>query len=75
MHVVRQVKRVRSRLVFGLPKNDRDRRVPLPASAVRVLREHLVVFKPVTITLPWEDPFKGDPVAVPLVFTTTRGTR
>ncbi|WBB95212.1 site-specific integrase [Solwaraspora sp. WMMA2080] len=73
VHVVRQVKRVRSRLVFGLPKNDRDRRVPLPASAVRVLREHLAVVKPVTITLPWEDPFTGDPVAVPLLFTTTRG--
>ncbi|WP_197701110.1 tyrosine-type recombinase/integrase [Micromonospora coriariae] len=32
LHVVRQVKFVRSRLVFGLPKTDRDRRVPLPSS-------------------------------------------
>nr|MDT0658862.1 tyrosine-type recombinase/integrase [Micromonospora sp. DSM 115978] len=73
LHVVRQVKLVRSRLVFGLPKNDRDRRIPLPDSVAKALREHVDTYKPKMITLPWEDPFKGDPVTVPLIFTTTRG--
>lgn len=58
-------------MVFGLPKNDRERRVPLPGSVADVLRAHLKEFPPVAVTLPWEDPRRGDPVTVPLVFTTT----
>lgn len=67
----RQAKRVGGRMVFGLPKNDRERRVPLPGSVADVLRAHLKEFPPVAVTLPWEDPRRGDPVTVPLVFTTT----
>jgi len=72
VHVVRQIKLVRSRLVFGLPKNDRDRRVPLPATVVDALREHLDWCKPVEITLPWEDPFSDERATVPVVLTTPR---
>ncbi|WP_245603414.1 site-specific integrase [Salinispora cortesiana] len=35
VHVCRQVKLVRSRLVFGLPKSDRDRRIPLLFTTTR----------------------------------------
>lgn len=73
VHVSRQVKLVRSRLVFGLPKNDRDRRVPLPDSVAEVLRKHIDDFAPVPLTLPWEDPASDERVTVPLLFTTTRG--
>ncbi|MFR9780610.1 tyrosine-type recombinase/integrase, partial [Micromonospora sp. MS34] len=72
VHVVRQLKLVRSRLVFGLPKNDRDRRIPLPVTVVDALREHLDWCKPVEITLPWENPFSDERVTVPLVLTTPR---
>jgi integrase len=72
VHIVRQVKLVRSRLVFGLPKNDRDRRVPLPVTVVDALRERLEWCKPVEITLPWEDPFGDERVTVPLVLTSPR---
>ena len=72
VHVVRQVKLVRSRLVFGLPKNDRDRRIPLPDTVAQSLREHIEKYDPIKITLPWEDPFKDERVTVPLLFTTTR---
>ncbi|MEU4779918.1 site-specific integrase [Micromonospora sp. NPDC023633] len=72
VHVVRQVKVVRSRLVFGLPKNDRDRRVPLPDSVAQSLKEHADKYSPLSITLPWEDPFSDERVTVPLIFTTTR---
>ncbi|MGY3515241.1 tyrosine-type recombinase/integrase [Micromonospora sp. PTRAS2] len=71
VHVSRQVKRVRSRLIFGLPKNDRDRRVPLPDSVGRALRQHLEERDPVTITLPWEHPASDERATVRLLFTTT----
>ncbi|MFI5491864.1 tyrosine-type recombinase/integrase [Actinoplanes sp. NPDC051859] len=72
LHIRRQVKRVRSRLVFGLPKNDKERRTPLPASVGRAIQAHMAVCEPVTVTLPWEDPFRGEPTTVQLVFTTAR---
>ncbi|WP_422755191.1 tyrosine-type recombinase/integrase [Micromonospora sp. WMMD708] len=72
VHIVRQVKVVRSRLVFGLPKNDRDRRVPLPDSVAQSLKAHAKKYDPLSITLPWEDPFSDERVTVPLIFTTTR---
>jgi integrase len=73
LHVVRQVKRVRSRLVFGLPKNDRARSVPLPASVGLRLRAHMKEWPPTSVTLPWEDPFSDKLVTVRLVFATARG--
>lgn len=71
LSIRRQVKRVGSRLVFGLPKNDKERRVPLPDSVASAVRAHLEVFPPVPVTLPWEDPSRGDRVTLPLVLTTT----
>lgn len=70
----RQVKRVGARLVYGLPKNDKERLVPLPESVAAVLRGHLKEFPPVPVTLPWEDPVHGEQVTLPLVFTTLRGS-
>jgi integrase len=72
LHVRRQVKRVRSRLVFGLAKNDKERQTPLPDAVAAVIRAYYDGFAPVTVTLPWEDPFRGDPTTVRLVFTTPR---
>jgi integrase len=72
IHIVRQVKLVRSRLVYGLPKNDRDRWIPLPGSVGRVLAAHIKEFPPVLVTLPWENPASTERVTARLVFTTTR---
>lgn len=72
LHVRRQVKVVRSRLVFGLPKSDRERTVPLPASVGRRLEARGETFKPVSVTLPWEDPFSAELVTVSLLMTTPR---
>ncbi|MEU7902584.1 hypothetical protein [Actinoplanes sp. NPDC049118] len=41
LHVRRQVKRVRNQFVFGLPKNDKERRTPLAGSVTQVVRAHL----------------------------------
>ncbi|MGC4855344.1 tyrosine-type recombinase/integrase, partial [Micromonospora sp. DT4] len=69
---VAEITSVRSRLVFGLPKNDRDRRIPLPDSVARVLRQHIDDFAPLSLTLPWEDPASDGRASAPLLFTTTR---
>jgi integrase len=72
LHIQRQVKRVRSRLVFGLPKNDKDRRVPLPRSVGRMIESYQDEFPPVTATLPWENPASDKLVTVRLLLTTSR---
>ncbi|MBG0567926.1 tyrosine-type recombinase/integrase [Actinoplanes aureus] len=69
--ICRQVKRVGARSVFGLPKNDQERRVPLPDSVSRAVRVHIDEFPPVPVTLPWEDPRRDERVTVPLLLTTT----
>lgn len=74
VRVTHQIKRVRSRLVFGLPKTNRERRIPLPASVAGVLAAHLSAFPAVPVTLPWEDPFSADRRTYRLVLTTSRGT-
>jgi integrase len=72
VHVQRQVKRIHSRLVFGLPKNDKDRRIPLPDTVAQALKDHMSAVPPVSVTLPWEDPASTTMVTVRLVFTTPR---
>ncbi|MEV0570584.1 site-specific integrase [Dactylosporangium sp. NPDC050588] len=72
LHVRRQVKVVRSRLVFGLPKSDRERKVPLPASVAERIEERGGTYKPIAVTLPWEDPFSAELVTVTLLMTTPR---
>lgn len=72
LHVRRQVKRVHNKLVFGLPKNDRERRVPLSPRLGRVLNQHMNDFPPVECTLPWEDPASDQLVTACLIFTSER---
>lgn len=56
IHVRRQVKRVSGKLVYGPPKNDKTRTVPLPDHLARRIREHVAAFPPKQVTLPWNDP-------------------
>jgi integrase len=73
LDVQRQVKHVSSRLVFGLPKNDKPRRVPVPPKVAESVQKHMAQFPPVDITLPWEDPASGRLVTLPLVFVNAFG--
>ena len=68
LHVVRQVKIIRGRLVFALPKGRKTRDVPLPETVATVLATHVTAFPPEEITLPWERP-AGDPVTVSLLLS------
>ncbi|MBW6436700.1 site-specific integrase [Actinoplanes hulinensis] len=72
LHIRRQVKRVRSRLVFGLPKNNKDRRIPLADAIAEILAQHIADVPPLAVTLPWEDPASDRRETVVLLFTTTR---
>jgi integrase len=73
LNIRRQVKQVRGRAVFGLPKNDKERQTPLPESVARAVKTYLADFPASSVTLPWEDPFRGEPVTARLLLTSPRG--
>ncbi|MFI9556141.1 tyrosine-type recombinase/integrase [Nonomuraea endophytica] len=54
LRVRRQIKRLGRLFVFALPKNDKERVVPLPDWAAAAVRAHVASFPPLTCTLPWE---------------------
>lgn len=72
LRVVRQVRIVERRLGFALPKRNKTREVPLPASVLQALDKHMKQFPPVTLTLPWRIP-TGEPRTHDLILTTARG--
>lgn len=68
IHVRRQVKRLGSKYVFALPKNDRERTVPMSDGVAEVLRQHIEATRPQPLALPWEKP-DGDLITARLLFT------
>jgi|SRR5271165_6381662 len=54
LHVSRQFERLGKDHVYALPKNDRERDVPLPDWAAAAMRAHLSSYPAWTCTLPWE---------------------
>jgi integrase len=56
LHIVRQVKLLRGKLFFGLPKGGKLREVPLPGSIADSLRQHMKEHPPADVTLPWLSP-------------------
>jgi integrase len=54
--VRRQVKRLDSTYVFALPKNDRERIVPLSDWGIQIVRRHVEKYPPRPYALPWERP-------------------
>ncbi|WP_075779086.1 tyrosine-type recombinase/integrase [Streptomyces acidiscabies] len=72
VHIVRQVKLIRNRPVFAVPKNGKPRVVPLPASVARSVRKHLTQHPPADVTLPWRA-VDGRPVTATLLFHRSEG--
>ncbi|MFD0054863.1 tyrosine-type recombinase/integrase [Streptomyces sp. NPDC127168] len=70
--VSHQLKRIRGKYVFALPKGGKVRDVPLPAAVATVLRDHAKEFEPVDVTLPWRTP-DGPLVTKRLVFSGVEG--
>lgn len=56
IHVRRQLRVVRNRLVFAPPKGGKTRTVPLPAYLAKRIAEHTSRFPPLEVTLPWVNP-------------------
>jgi len=56
VRVRRQVKRLDSTYVFALPKNDRERIVPLSDWDIQIVRRHIQKYPPRSYVLPWERP-------------------
>ncbi|MGI5274882.1 tyrosine-type recombinase/integrase [Nonomuraea sp. CA-218870] len=72
VHVRRQVKFSKGRLVFALPKYGKMRDVPLPDFVGLRVSSRIQRHKPVPVTLPWRIP-EGKPVTASLLFTSRRG--
>jgi integrase len=68
IHVRRQVKIVGGRRVFGLPKGDKERDVPLADRLALRLSAHLAAYPAAAVTLPWKQP-GAKPVTAALMFT------
>ncbi|MET8142725.1 site-specific integrase [Sphaerisporangium sp. NPDC005288] len=54
VRVRRQIKKLGTQYVYALPKNDRERVVPLPDWVAEALRVHIHKYKALVCSLPWE---------------------
>ncbi|MFC9248367.1 tyrosine-type recombinase/integrase [Streptomyces sp. NPDC057136] len=68
LSVQHQLKRIRGKFVFALPKGRKLRDVPLPDAVADAIRAHIERHPPVKVTLPWRTP-DGPPVTKKLIFT------
>ncbi|MET8272553.1 site-specific integrase [Streptomyces sp. NPDC079189] len=72
LSVEHQLKRIRGKFVFALPKGAKVRDVPLPAAVAEALKAHSEKCPPVRVTLPWRTP-DGPLVTKTLIFTGSTG--
>jgi integrase len=67
VRVGRQVKKIGAQFFFALPKNDRERVIPLSDWDLQVIARHIGRYPPRPYTLPWERP-DGKPHTCRLLF-------
>ncbi|MFH9988446.1 tyrosine-type recombinase/integrase [Streptomyces luteogriseus] len=67
-----QLKRIRGKYVFALPKGGKVRDVPLPKAVATALRDHSTEVEPINVTLPWRTP-DGPLVTKRLIFSGPEG--
>lgn len=72
VHVQRQVKVIRHKLVFALPKGHKTRTVPLPEQLAFDLSAYLREYPAAPVALPWSEP-QGKAVAARLLVTNGQG--
>lgn len=72
VHVRRQVKTVRYKRVFALPKYDKVRDVPLSEPVKLAISAHLRARPAGAVTVPWDTP-GGKPTTVDLIVPSARG--
>ncbi|GGT22419.1 hypothetical protein GCM10010271_27260 [Streptomyces kurssanovii] len=72
LSVGHQLRRIRGKYVFALPKGGKVRDVPLPATVADTLRAHSEMRPAVKVTLPWRTP-DGPLMTKSLIFTGSGG--
>jgi integrase len=72
IRVRRQVKKLGRDFIYSLPKNDRERVVPMSHHVAELVRDHIERFGATDVALPWER-LDGEPKAVELQFTWSDG--
>ena len=72
VHVRRQVRIVRTRLVFALPKGGKERDILMPDTVALALAAHLAGHPAAPVTLAWEEP-GGKAVTAALVLRSPTG--
>jgi integrase len=72
IRVRRQVKKLGRDFVYSLPKNDRERVVPLASHLPGLVRGHIERFGMTVVALPWER-LGGEPRSIELLFAWTDG--
>lgn len=72
VHVRLQVRLVGTRRVFAAPKGGRERDIPLPDVTGAALAEHVRLYPPRAVTLPWRVP-DGPPRTARLLFVSSDG--
>lgn len=73
IHVRRQVRLIGNVRCFAEVKNRKPHEVPLSGSLAPILAEHIRLYPPVAVTLPWQVP-DGDPVTFTLLVTRPDGS-
>lgn len=68
--VRRQLKRLGTHQVFALPKNEKEREVPMSSSVAAAVQHHLEDFGTTPISLPWKT-LEGDLQTIELMLTWT----
>ncbi|MEW2501504.1 site-specific integrase [Amycolatopsis sp. NPDC047767] len=68
VRIRRQIKTVRSVMMFALPKGGKERTIPLSAAMLAEIDDHEDRFSSVAVTLPWQSA-DGDPVTARLLMT------
>ncbi|MFF9808638.1 tyrosine-type recombinase/integrase [Streptomyces coeruleorubidus] len=63
-----QLKRIRGKYVFALPKGGKARDVPLSKAVATAIQDHSKEFEPIDVTLPWRTP-DGPLVTKRLIFS------
>jgi integrase len=71
VRVRRQIKRLGRIYVFALPKNDRERIIPLSDWDIRAVRRHIEKYPPRSYTLPWENRIRAASCSAGLRTTST----
>src|SRR5438105_3653424 len=72
INVCRQIRVINRKLVFSLPKRNKERQAPVSPGVLEQLDDHLEMFTAVPVTLPWDQP-NGQLVTVNLLITKEDG--